>query len=363
LPTPEPASASSPNNSQNTVDYGNGVVNSSGSNSGTSQSNQSAGQRTLSQMSTEKISGFAPGAGLRIEVFGSRTTGQFVVAPGNVADPVAIAAALEESRNRRVANFAGVTNAQAVPTPPNENIIGGSPTNDAIETFAASGLANPITVSDLPLLPNSQWIRVDAQVDGYKSGTVVYLAVTTQPVIFGAAVVDKFGKANFSGYLPVDALASGGHDIRVVGLRELDGVSTDENGEIVLAESTLAEIQRFDEGTKATVKISGPNLSGGVNLAIREIPLLKIKPWWTIWLLLCTIALVGIAYRYRKIVTLREQLIARVIILIATLPALILGWTTSSYDVMGIGAVLAIVGAFVGRWVPRKRITEARRAQ
>lgn len=314
-------------------------------------------------MSTETILGFAAGTGLLIEVFGSRTTGQFVVAPGTGADPVAIAAALAESTNRRVANFAGVTNAQAVPTPSNENIMGGSPTDDAIETFAASGLANPITVSDLPILSNSKWIRVDAQVEGYKPGTVVYLAVTTQPVIFGAAVVDKFGKANFSGYLPVDALAQGGHDIRVLGLRELDGVSTDENGEIVLTEATLAEIQRFDEGTKATVKISGPNLVGGVNLAVREIPLLKIKPWWTIWLLLWTIVLVGIAYRYRKIVTLREQLVARVIILVATLPALILGWITSSYDVMGIGAVLAIVGAFVGRWIPRKRITEDRRAQ
>lgn len=90
--------------------------------------------------------------------------------------------------------------------------------------------------------PFPKWVKIDAVVDTYKPGSVVYLAVTSQPVIFGAAVVSMNGQADFSGFLPIDSLSGGGHSIRIVGLRELSGVTTDQNGEVVLTEETLSEI-------------------------------------------------------------------------------------------------------------------------
>lgn len=342
LPTPKPTTSSVPGSSGsvNTVDLGDGTKPAES----TGSDDRSASERSLTELASEKLGGFAPGTGIRIDVIGAKTTGQFVIAPGTVADPIAVAAALEESRERTATNFAKVTNASAVSKPEDDQIIGGDPTEDALDLFSSSDLPKPITVGDLELSPNSKWLKIEAEVDTYKPGSVVYLAVTTQPVIFGAALVDENGKANFSGFLPIDALESGGHSIRVVGVRELEGVSTDENGEVVLSDETMSEIQRFDVGTKSTVKIVGQNTSGGNNLVIREIPLLKIKPWWTVWLVLWTALLVLLARRQRKLVTKRERVIGQAIIGIATLPGLVLGWYTASYDIMGYAALLGALG-------------------
>ena len=352
LPSPKPNVSSTPANSSaaNTIDLGDGAKPAES----TGSDDRSASERSLAELASEKLGGFAPGVGIRIDVIGARTTGQFVVAPGTTADPIAVAAALEESRDRTATNFAKVTKASAVSKPNDEEIIGGDPTEDALDLFSSSDLPKPITVGDLELSPNSKWLKIDAEVDTYKPGSVVYLAVTTQPVIFGAALVGEDGKANFSGFLPIDALESGGHSIRVVGVRELDGVSTDENGEVVLSDETMSEIQRFDEGTKSTVKIVGQNSTGGNNLVIREIPLLKIKPWWTVWLVLWTALLVLLARRQRKLVTKRERVIGQAIIGIAALPGLVLGWYTASYDIMGYAALLGALGVAGVILVPMK---------
>jgi hypothetical protein len=359
LPSPKPNTSTSPGNSSsvNTVDLGEGIKPAES----TVSDDRSASERSLTELASEKLGGFAPGVGIRIDVIGARTTGQFVVAPGTSADPIAVAAALEESRDRTATDFAKIKKVSAVSKPDDDEIIGGTPTEDALDLFSSSDLAKPITVGDLELSPNSKWLKVEAEVDTYKPGSVVYLAVTTQPVIFGAALVDENGKANFSGFLPIDALESGGHSIRVVGVRELEGVSTDENGEVVLSDETMSEIQRFDEGTKSTVKIVGQNSSGGNNLVIREIPLLKIKPWWTVWLVLWTVLLVLLARRQRKLITKRERVIGQAIIGIATLPGLVLGWYTASYDIMGYAALLGALGVIAVILMPMK-IERARQA-
>ena len=315
--------------------------------------------RSVDALANETLGGFAPGVGLTIEVIGARTSGQFVVAPGASADPIAIAAALEESSARTMSNFAQVKNAVSIPTPNANEIIGGQITENARSVFEASGLASPITVGQLNTNASTKWIKIEAAVSTYKPGTVVYLAVTTQPVIFGAAVVDRFGKAEFSGVLPVDALASGGHNIRIVGLRELKGVSTNQSGEVVLSTSTMDEIQKFDQGTKSTVRVIGANNTGGKNLVVRVIPLLKIKPWWTLWLMMWTVLILFIGRRYRKIQSRREKLTTRVLIIVAALPGLVLGWTSASYDVMGAVTATALIGWFGVTRLPMKRVAES----
>jgi len=348
---PIPTASSPVISSQDTIDLGGGVQKSSGNSGTSSVSDKSAGQRTIGKFADEKMIGFAPSAGIRIEVIGARTTGQFVVVPGTTADPIAVAAALEESKNRTATNFASITRAQSVATPSNDKIIGGKPSLDAIEIFASSGLKEPITVGDLNLKPSSKWLKINVSVDTYRPGTIVYLAVTTQPVIFGAAIVDKSGKANFSGFLPIDLLESGGHNIRIVGVRLLDGISSDENGGIRVMDSTLLEIQRFDQGTESTVKMYGANTTDGSHLAIRVIPILKIVPWWTIWLAAGSLLFLIVALWTRKVTTKNQKRIASLLMVASTIPALVLGWTTASYGIMGLGGLFLIFDLLVVRFL------------
>lgn len=124
----------------------------------------------------------------------------------------------------------------------------------------------------------------------------------------------------------------------MVGVREMDGITTNADGTVNIPEETLSEIKRFDEGTLATVKVLGQNETGGVNAAVREVWLDKDVPWWTIWLL-AAVALLGLLVRF--VLRRRWNRVAQIglsgAVLVATLPALVLGWTTASYEVLWIG--------------------------
>ena len=308
--------------------------------------------RTIRQLAIQPIPGFSSGTGTRIEVIGAKTTGQFIVARGSVADPVAVAAALEESVKRTATNFAQITSASQVIKPSPAEIIGGVPNKYAVEVFSASQLAEPKTVGQLNFENSTKWVKVSAKVDTYKPGSVVYLAVTTDPIIFGAALVDKYGKADFSGLLPIDLLSAGGHNIRIVGIRDLEGVSTDEQGKIHLAEETLIEIERFDPGTKATVKVMGANTSGGLHAAIREVPLMKYEPWWTVWLAIWTAMLALLARRMGKVLSKKEKSVVYGLVTIGSLPALYLGWISATYSIMFWGVVAGLLGGFGAMYLP-----------
>ena len=347
-----------------TIDLGDGNSTSARGNSVlTAKNGSSSATRTLGVLAAQPLGGFAPGVGIRIEVIGAKTTGQFVVSPGSGIDPIAIASALDESTSRTAVNFAKVENVKSVITPDLTKVITGLPTKDAQDVFAASDLENPKTVGQLNGDKSTKWLSVNASVNTYKPGSVVYLAVTTQPLIFGAAVVDKFGKANFDGLLPLDVLSAGGHNIRIVGIRDLEGVTTDETGQIQLSDNALTEIQRFDPGTKATVKVIGANTQGGLHAVIREVPLMKYEPWWTVWLAIWTAFLLLLARRYGKVRTRQEKTVVVSLMGIATVPALYLGWTSSSYGIMFWGAAASLLGAF-GSWaLPIRGSKEDREAR
>ncbi len=327
--------------------------NSSASSSSNSNSQNQGVKRNVTELAHEKIVGFNPNEGIKIEVIGARATAQFIVSPTTVSDPIVVAAAIRESTARTATDFARVENAIPTSAPvSNATLVAPRPSIDMVQRFKESNLLNPITVDQLKVPVNSKWLSISASAETYEPGSTIYLAVTTQPIIFGEAKVDKYGKAQITGKLPINALEAGAHTVRVVGTRELSGITVDKDGEIVLADETMKEIQRFDKGTQATIKMSGKNISGGNHYAIREVPLILIMPWWTIWIVGWTLFIAIVAKVFRKIQTKKEKIFSTILLIASALPALWLGWIRFSYPVMGAGALLAAIGVVVIWFLP-----------
>jgi hypothetical protein len=313
----------------------------------------STGQRSVGEIASESIGGFKPGAGLRIEVTGSRISGQFVVSPASIADPVALATAIEESTSRTKSNFAQVNSVVPATTAPQSSQIFDTPiTTKVSDVFVASGLEKPRTVGDLKPSTKQKWLSVDASVSSYVPGSTVYLVVTTQPTILAAATVGNDGKASLDGLLPVDLLDAGGHNIRLVGTRLIDGVSADSSGNITLDDSAISEIKKFDEGTKATVALYGKSTAGSTMSAVREVYLDKVVAWWTVWLA-AGIGLLALLIRFlRGPAGFRRRLTTGILAFAGGIPAFIIGWITASYELWigtGIGLAVAAIVLFWGR--------------
>lgn len=342
-------------NSIDTIDLGSGRVTTSAGAAlgGGPQDFGSVAKETLNSIGAETFGGFAPGSDTWLEVVGARTTGQFVITPGGVVDAVTVAEALNESVSRNATDFARVGSIQPVSAPKAAELTAGKVNKTAVNTFAEANLDKPKTLTDLNLEDATSWVEIKAQATTYKPGSVIYLAVTTQPIILGAAVVDENGNAQIDGYLPADLLPEGGHNIRVVGTRELNGITTNADGTVNIPEKTLAEIRRFDQGTLATVKVLGQNETGGVNAAVRQVWLEKEIPWWTL-ILVGVFALLALLVRIlaRRRWTVRLKVVTGVLGLAATVPAVVLGWVTSSYEVIWFGLAIGLVVQVIV-WLPR----------
>lgn len=313
--------------------------------------------KPIAEVAAEKISGFAPAASLRIEVIGSRITGQFVLTPGEAGDPIAIAKAIEESTARNKTEFTSISEVARILPPLATEVYSAPVDKSQIDLFAASGLAKPISLATMNFSNKTKWINVKASATTYVPGTTIYLTVTTQPIIFAQAVVDKFGKANITGSLPIDLLENGGHSLRIVGVRSLAGVSTDKNGEIQLSDSAIGEIRKFDAGTKATVLLSGQSADGGLHTAMREIPLDRPVAWWTVWFALILGLLTLVARLVRRPVGATRRLVTAIVAFAAGLPAAVLGWVNITYEIwVGVGIALAF-GLFNLLWKRGKKRT------
>ncbi|MFM1986514.1 MAG: hypothetical protein RIS18_731, partial [Actinomycetota bacterium] len=263
--------------------------------------------------------------------------------------------ALKESTARNVADFSYVTEAQEVPNPNKLVYIPVEIHEEMNQTFKESKLDNPITLDQLEIPTNSKWVGVKAKVETYKPGSKIFFTVTTQPIVFGEATVNRDGTAEISGALPLSILESGAHTIRVVGIRIIEGIGADDQGEITISEEAMTEIQRFDDGTKATIKFFGKNSKGGVNSAYREVPLDLIIPWWTLWIVgLSALFVMGLR-RYRKLDSKADKLIAAATLFVSSLPALWLGWTGFAYIVMGLGALIFVAGSVLIWFIPEQK--------
>jgi hypothetical protein len=321
----------------------------------------STGFRSASELAGEVLGGFAAGTGAIVQVTGARTAAQFIVDPTTIGDPLALVAALDESSLRLTADFAALTSTEVTDRPGNDLLLGGQVSYDARAVFEAAGLASPILVDDLGVGDATRWIIVRADADGYVPGSVVYLVVTTQPVIVAATVVDRHGSAELVGAIPADLFTAGAHDLRVVGTRVLTGATANADGEITLSTQAMDDIQRFDAGTWATVEISGTAANGGSATAVRVVLLGLEAPWWTVITLgALGLLLLGLLLWRRPELT-RWRVLAAVLLTAGIALPAILGWLSRSYDVVLFGVIvglLAAVLAFATRFAGIRRSDE-----
>lgn len=305
----------------------------------------STGFRSASELAGEMLGGFAPGTGAVVQVTGARTTAQFIVDPTTLGDPLALVAALDESSLRLTADFAVLRSADVTDRPADGLLLGGQVSYDARAVFEAAGLARPVLVDALGVGDATRWIIVEADATGYLPGSVVYLVVTTQPVIVAATVVDRDGSAHLVGAIPADLFAAGPHDLRIVGTRVLTGATSNSDGEIALSTQAMDDIQRFDAGTWATVEISGTAASGGSATAVRVVLLGLEAPWWTVIVLgILGLLLLGLLLWRRPEFTRWRVLAAALLTAGITLPA-IAGWLSRSYDVVTVGILVGLIAA------------------
>ena len=108
------------------------------------------------------------------------------------------------------------------------------------------------------------------------------MTVTSDPIVIGQARVNASGDAELVGTIPAELLGAGEHRIRLIGIRLLDGVGVDENGNVQVTDETMAEIQRFDQGTQVTVAVLGQNPEGEQHTSLRIVALpeeVRVV-WW-----------------------------------------------------------------------------------
>jgi hypothetical protein len=296
-------------------------------------------------MAQESLGGFQPGAGTYIEILGSRTAARFVVSDTTQLDQLTLIRAIEASVPAQAANFFAIESVQSV----NQPIVPAAWTPEeragVTEFFAGAGLAEPRMLADLDPDDYSQWLLVTANSSTYAPGTQVYLTLTSEPLVLASAVVGRDGTANLAGTLPVEFLTAGEHRVRLVGIRALDGVSVDDQGEVQISPELLEEIERFDLGTQATIAVIGANTQGANHVALRVIPLIPVAPWWTLWLILVG-ALISLAVRFVPVRGIRVRRISNVVIgAVALVPAVVLGWLSTVTAVVwwGLGLGLAAV--------------------
>jgi hypothetical protein len=340
------------------VDTGSGIQQSqelqdSGSSIG--EASRQSGVRTIEQLSAEKLTGFAPGAGLRIEILGARTGARFILADLEVIDAVALLRAMEASISTQEADFSKITRVVRGEKPLIQESWSEEVREGVDEFFAAVGLDSPRELIDLDLSQVKNWISISAEVETYQPGSTVFLVATSTPIVLATAQVDKFGKAQLSGAMPVEALGTGEHRVRIVGIRSLDGVSVDDAGEIQLSQDLMSEIQRFDLGTQSTIALSGLNPEGGYHAAIRVVPLIPVAPWWTLWFILAGFVL-ALGARYRRLLETRSRgIIAASGVLASALPAVIIGWVSTVTNVVWVGILLGLIGAAASWFMPERK--------
>ena len=325
-------------------------------------SSNTVGRRTVNELARENLGGFAPGATTSIEILGARTAARFVVSDTTQVDQFTLIRAIEASVPAQAANFFAIESVQPV----NQPIVPAAWTAreraGVTEFFASAGLPEPRTLADLDVNDYSQWLLVTANSSTYAPGTQVYLTLTSEPLVLASAVVGRDGTANLSGTLPVEFLTAGEHRVRLVGIRALDGVSVDEEGQVQVSPELLEEIERFDLGTQATIAVIGPNTQGANHVALRVIPLIPVAPWWTLWFILIG-ALIALAVRFVPVRTTGVRRITNIVVgVVALAPAVILGWLSTVTAIVWWGVGLGLAAVALSTLGPYRKAHKARLA-
>ena len=336
--------------SQNTFDLG--VEGVSPAELVSSGSSARAGTRTVNEMRQETIGGFNPGTALQVEVIGSRTTARFVVSTLTGLDELVLIEQISRSSAGNRLDFAGLDRVGlGSPTGP-QNPWSVSERDSARDLFGFSRLDAPTKQSDLLGNNSYTWLNIEKGVRGYLPGSTIYLTATSSPVVFGEAQVGLNGEAIVTGDLAVELLGLGEHRLRVIGTRVFSDIQVDADGEVIIPDFVLDQILLFDMGTDATVIVTGNNPAGGVHTVMRVVPLDPVSPWWTLWVIGWTAFLLLIGRLRRMIRTFTEKSVASGAVLVSSIPAVWLGWTSTVTQVAWWGLLMGLILAAVLWFVP-----------
>ena len=317
---------------------------------------------TPNELASERITGFAPGTSLNIEVLGSRTGARFVASNAALVDELVLIEAIRNSIPTQAADFfqlstvrVGSEPEQPKPWSEEEKIV-------AYDYFQASGLPLPVSLADLNLSDYDKWIELTSNAAGYVPGTKVFLTLTSTPLVISEGIVNKDGRIQLTGSLPVEFLNAGEHRVRLVGIRSIGGVGVDENGEITPSDETMLEIERFDLGTQATVRMGGETPEGDYLNAIRVVPLIPVAPWWTLWFILVGFLIAAFARRKNWSNTKLKYWLTVSLNLAAAIPAVVIGWLSTVTLVTWVGLGLGLLAAGLTILVKPKRERDRERA-
>jgi hypothetical protein len=326
---------------ENTFDLG--VDDLNPSQLGGSGSSAKAGTRTVGEIREESLGGFDPGTALRVEVIGSRTTARFVVSTLTGLDELVLIEQISRSSEGNRLDFAGIDNITiGSPTGP-QNAWTSVERDFATDLFNYSRLNPPTKQSDLLGNSSYTWLNIEKGVRGYLPGSTVYLTATSSPLVFGEAEVGLNGEAVVTGDLAVELLGLGEHRLRVIGTRVFTDIQVDADGEVIIPDFVLDQILLFDMGTDATVIVTGNNPTGGVHTVMRVVPLDPVSPWWTLWVIGWTALLLLVGRLRRMIRTFPEKSVASGAVLVSSIPALWLGWTSTVTQVAWWGLLMGLV--------------------
>ena len=295
--------------------------------------------------------GFTSRAGLRVDVLGSRTVGLFVLPDMDAIDDAAVSASLSDSAARQATSYARVIS--TVMVAPADGLAAGAPRHVDQAFFAAMELPGARTLD--ASAQSLHWLRISVAVDHYVPGTDVYLVVTTTPVIIGSAVVAEDGSAVIDAYAPLDVFGAGAHRLRVIGDRDLGGITTDASGNVAIPSAVLDEIQTFDVQTTAIVQITGAQPDGGRRVVTRYIPLRGDLPWWLLAIVIEADLAILLVRRRGLLTNTRRRAIAVATVGTASLFASWIAWTVLWPELtIGTGLLFAL-GTIIVYGLPAAR--------
>jgi hypothetical protein len=347
-----------PGGGNRTLDLGTGVIaadevpSSNGAN-GVGTSGQ--GVRSVQELAAENLGGFAPGVSTRIEILGARTGARFVVTEAEQIDTFTVIRAIQNSIPAQSADFFALDDVRPAVAPPVPPAWEDNERAGIAEFFAASGLPEPVSLADLDITGFSQWIQVTGSADTYLPGSLVYLTLTSEPLVLASGQVARDGTVVITGSLPVEWLTAGEHRVRLVGIRALDGVSVDDQGEVQLSDELMAEIQRFDLGTQSTIAVMGPNLTGGDHVALRVVPLVPEAPWWTLWFILLGFLLMVLARWRGWAQTVGRRLTGVLLVLASATSGVVLGWLSTVTSVVWWALGLGLLASLLSWFAPESK--------
>lgn len=340
-----------------TVDLGGGVQSLATTNQGSPGTLLRTDQvpvRTPSEKRGEVLQGFAPGSTTEIEVVGARTGARFVLSAQAASDKEQVAQAMAASATSSSTDFFEVRNVQAVSSPEPKPSWGESERTAVSSLFESSSLPAPKSLNDFDVSGFTEWIKIESEARTYVPGSTVYLTVTSEPIVIGQAKVNAYGYAELVGTIPAELLGAGEHRIRLIGIRLLDGVSVDQDGNVQVTDDVMAEIERFDRGTQVTVAVLGQNPEGEQHMSLRIVALPDdaTPPWWPLWLIAVSFALFVFA-RTRGL--LGQQLsrgIGLGVVGGSALPAILIGVSSGVMAVAWWGLAAGILALGLALFVP-----------